>query len=209
MKGTEFDQLSEDKRKRIPDPNLIYLTDVNEKFVAYEIQYGVKQEVREEVYIMSYHPFLCQFTDDIAPSAQCLLNNLLECYGHRGVLYWFKLFDDRLEATFDICYWKATLYETESSICYVERRDESIHDGGGSSYYRWNLIKTSETEPKTPPSLETEYKHQKMPPCKGFWIKDGRLLITDPWGIPGIFEFSACREERDSMYSETEFYSIP
>ena len=52
--------------------------------------------------------------------------------------------------------------------------------------------------------LETPYS--TLPECKGWWKENNSVYIVEPWGIPGVFEYSYYRSSCDSAESKSSVF---
>lgn len=204
-------QLPEELRVFLPDTDKFLLRKFETggtPFVSYtaRIEHATKGEddrrCRREVFLKSQHPFLGQYMDDPAQSVEDLLAYLIYSPSY------FKASAFKLEVQLDSGYWDSIFVETADSLAYNERSQESYHDGGGSHSFIWTLYKTEKAEPELPLLHDEEYKQLRMPPCKGFWIKDDRCYIVDPWSIPGVFELYMRSRYLDWYGGEEEVHEL-
>ncbi len=158
------------------------------------------QKFRKERFAEAFHPF-------IEASAPANVGHCAEQLSHyipaRPDV--FTLFRDRLEIG---CFSK-DYSESADSIQVYGGETYSYHDGGGGSSEVWTVRRApGMTPPKELRHEERPMSRIAMPSCKGYWLKNDRCYLLEPWDMPGVFEFYSCDRYQASYDSEEKVQQI-
>lgn len=87
-------------------------------------------------------------------------------------------------------------YETAEKLMLVKSESYSYHDGGGGYRDSWCMLPLSKNKQKRlriPKDMMTKEYYSKrkisMPPCDGYWEKEGVLYVKNPFDMKEIFVF--------------------
>ena len=194
-------QLPEKIKSLLPDTDHYCLLKYYSGDTAF-VEYAEKAGAVQEVFMRSYHPFISQFTTDMAHSA----DSLLQYIGYSP--YKFQVYDSVLVVELIAGYWQASYEETPEYMTFNEWCQESQHDGAGHHSKRWVLCRAQSAETQFPLCQEKEGDARVVPPCRGYWLEGEHCFVVDPWNIPGVFEFYYRWEYSKSYNSASEISEI-
>lgn len=146
----------------------------------------VKRNCAYRVFENSYHPFLRQYTKDIVTCSKNMLN------GHPVGEYRpssFGIAEDTLLVDMDGGYHITGYKETPNYIGYMDRYQDSIHDGGDSGSTELYLYAAPGKEPTQELSHDRYLGWCILPECKGYWVEKKHLYLVEPWGLSGVFAY--------------------
>lgn len=176
----------------------------NEAFIQY---YPLKKNYDFEcsVFVNSFHPFLREFTENEVICSGNILKDLLSNINQPS---YFEVSEHTLFVNMGGGYYDTGYKETPKYIKYMQRYQESFHDGGGSGSKVWFLYATSGKETKQELTQKKVMNGICLPTCKGYWIEEKHLYLVDPWGIPGVFEYYCCKKECRDFDSDEEVWEV-
>lgn len=156
-------------------------------FIYAEQKTDVKINCAYRVFENSYHPFLRQYTENVAACSKKILSS------HPIGAYRPSSFGITEDALWVDMYGRITGYkETQDYIGYMDRYQDSIHDGGDSGSEELYLYAAPGKEPIQELSHGTNNRYLAwctLPECKGYWIEKQHLYLVEPWGLSGVFEY--------------------